>query len=114
MSATPRWVRRNRFVAWAGYFCVLIGFATLAIALTAAGTSNTRWAVLCGGICAGAFVLAVVLIATTVHRDHVEHHATPNLLVDSWQRTPPFVTRRDAPPRPYPRTGDRRSDLPGP
>ncbi|RDI67090.1 hypothetical protein DFR76_103161 [Nocardia pseudobrasiliensis] len=102
MAATPRWVRRNRFVAWVSYFCVLIGFATLALALTAAGTGHTRWAVVAGGICATAFVLGFTSIGTTVHRDHVDHHATPNLLADPWQRTPPFAARREPARREHP------------
>ncbi|MFI5775595.1 hypothetical protein [Nocardia sp. NPDC051570] len=94
MPATPNWVRRNRFVAWVSYFCVLIGFATLAMALTAAATGHARWAVLCGGLCAAAFIIAITLFGTTVHRDHVDRHATPNLIADPWQRTPPFAARR--------------------
>ncbi|MBF6331398.1 hypothetical protein [Nocardia transvalensis] len=103
MPGTPTWVRRNRFVAWASYFCVLIGFATLALAITAAGNGNYRWALLAGGICAATALVGGTLLATTVHRDHAEHHSPPNLLNDTWERTPAYARRRGAPPETRPR-----------
>ncbi|QIS19890.1 hypothetical protein [Nocardia terpenica] len=100
MPATPSWVRRNRFVAWVSYFCVLIGFGTLAMALTAAGSHHTGWALMAGGICAATLIVGLTLIGTTVHRDHIDHHATPNLLSDSsWDETPAYARRRGIPAR---------------
>ncbi|WP_147471597.1 hypothetical protein [Nocardia stercoris] len=94
MPTMPLWVRRNRAVAWVGYVAVLITFATLPMALTAAGTGHTGFALLAGGICAAALITGVTLVSTTVHRDHTQHHATPNLLADSWDQTTAARRRR--------------------
>ncbi|MBB5917032.1 hypothetical protein BJY24_005944 [Nocardia transvalensis] len=98
MPATPNWVRRNRAVAWSTYFCVLIAFATLAMALTAAGSGHTDLAVLAGGVCAATVIVGLTLVATTVHRDHEDHHAVPNLLNDHWRPMP--SERREGRPAP--------------
>ncbi len=87
VPAMPQWVRRNRAVAWAGYVALLITFTTLAMALTAAATGHTAFALLAGGICAAALITGIALVTTTVHRDHSQHHATPNLFSDSWDQT---------------------------
>ena len=97
MAATPAWVRRNRFAAWSGYFCTLITFATMAMALTAAGTGHTGWAMVAGGICAATILFGLTVLGTTVHRDHVQDHATPNLLSDCWESAPPWVAQRGGP-----------------
>lgn len=94
MPLTPTWVRRNHFAAWSGYFCVLVGFATLAMTLTAAGSGHTRWATVAGIICVATVVYGLTVISITVHRDHLDHHSTPNLLVDEWDQTPHTLRRR--------------------
>ncbi|WP_227982431.1 hypothetical protein [Nocardia spumae] len=101
MSDTPAWVRRNRRVAWTSYFCVLTGFATLAMGLTAAGTGHTGWALTAGIICAVALIGGITLFGTTAHHDHVTHHAIPNLLSDSWPG--PALSPPDPPRDPRPR-----------
>jgi len=94
MPMTPNWVRRNHFAAWSGYFCVLVTFATLAMALTAAGSGHTRWAMISGILCVLAVLYGLTVITTTVHRDHVDHHSTPNLLADKWDQTPRALRTR--------------------
>ncbi|MFF0497820.1 hypothetical protein ACFYU5_15530 [Nocardia aobensis] len=83
MPATPPWVRRNRMVAWASYFCVLIGFGTLAMGLTAAGSGHLGWALVAGAVCAGAFVGGISLFGATAYYDRTTHHTGPSLLWDS-------------------------------
>ncbi|MFI1920423.1 hypothetical protein [Nocardia sp. NPDC020380] len=97
MPSTPGWVRRNRFAAWSGYFCILVAFATLAMTLTAAGSGHTQWAMIAGIICAATVLLGLTIMTTTVRRDHVEHHLVPNLLNDCWEKTPPYARLRGAP-----------------
>ncbi|MBO0854471.1 MAG: hypothetical protein J2P18_11955 [Nocardia sp.] len=92
MAEIPKWVRLNRFAAWTAYFCALIGFASLAMTLTAAGSGHHGLAVTAGIICALAFVGGLSLFSVTVHRDHVAHHAAPNLLSDKWAATHPGGT----------------------
>lgn len=94
MPMTPNWVRRNHFAAWSGYFCALVTFATLAMTLTAAGSGHTQWAMICGILCALTILYGLTVIATTVHRDHADHHATPNLLADKWDQTPRALRTR--------------------
>ncbi|WP_067666484.1 hypothetical protein [Nocardia miyunensis] len=94
MPMTPSWVRRNHFTAWSGYFCALVGFATLAMTLTAAGTGHTGYAMIGGVLFVLTLVYGLTLISTTVHRDHLDHHATPNLLADKWDQTPRALRRR--------------------
>jgi hypothetical protein len=94
MPATPAWARRNRIVAWTSYVCVLLGFATLAVALTAAGSGDIRWAMIAGGACAAITIVGITLLATTVHRDHVDHHAGPRLLNDEWDQVSEPRARR--------------------
>ncbi|MQY17235.1 hypothetical protein NRB20_02980 [Nocardia sp. RB20] len=94
MSMTPNWVRRNHFTAWSGYFCALVAFATLAMTLTAAGSGHTGYAMIAGVLFALTLAYGLTLISTTVHRDHVDHHATPNLLADKWDQTPRALRRR--------------------
>lgn len=85
MPATPPWVRRNRMVAWTSYFCVLIGFGTLAMGLTAAGSGHRGWALVAAAICAAAFLSGMSLFGATAYHDRITHHAGPNLLWDpSW------------------------------
>lgn len=84
----PVWVRRNHFAAWSSYFCVLIGFAMLAMTLTAAGSGHTHWAMITGSVLIVTVVYGLTVISITVHRDHVDRHATPNLLADKWDQTP--------------------------
>ncbi len=67
------------------------------MALTAAGSGHTRYAMLAAIICAGTVLYGITLITTTVRRDHRDHHNTPNLLQDSWQLSPAFARRRGAP-----------------
>ena len=83
MPGKPGWVRRNRFVAWTAYYCVLIGFATLAMTLTAAGTGHHGWALTAGVVCAIAFLSGIGMVGTTARQDRSADHATPNLLTDS-------------------------------
>lgn len=94
MSMTPNWVRRNHFAAWSGYFCALVGFATLAMTLTAAGSGHTMYATIAGILFVLTVAYGLTLILTTVHRDHLDHHATPNLLADKWDQTPRALRRR--------------------
>lgn len=75
----------------------MVAFATLAMALTAAGTGHTQWAIVAGGVCAATILFALMLTSTTVHRDHLEHHNPPSLLNDTWEVSPGFATRRGAP-----------------
>ncbi|WP_051499209.1 hypothetical protein [Nocardia sp. BMG51109] len=98
----PGWVRRNRFVAWSSYCCALVVFATLPMALTAAGSGHRGWAMLSGGVCAAAAVVGLTLFVTTVHRDHIDHHAIPSLVRDRWFAEP-SRGRRPAPIRANPR-----------
>ncbi|MCC3313563.1 hypothetical protein [Nocardia africana] len=85
MPATPPWVRRNRMVAWTSYFCVLIGFGTLAMGLTAAGSGHRGWALVATAICTTAFLSGMSLFGATAYHDRITHHAGPNLLWDpSW------------------------------
>ncbi|RDI50939.1 hypothetical protein [Nocardia mexicana] len=76
----PRWVKRNRFAAWAGYFCLLLAFASLGIGLTSAGRADDGWAILWGVVFLIAVGLGIGIVGTTVHRDHVEGHKPPHLL----------------------------------
>ncbi|WP_019925919.1 hypothetical protein [Nocardia sp. BMG111209] len=96
MRATPTWARRNRLVAWTSYLAVLAGFATLAMALTAAASGHTRWAMVAGGICAAIVVADIMLLTMTVHRDHAHHHDGPNLLDDEWDQAAAARARRRA------------------
>ncbi|MCX4092826.1 hypothetical protein [Nocardia sp. alder85J] len=96
MRATPIWARRNRFVAWTSYLAVLIGFATLAMALTAAASGHTRWAMVAGGLCAAVVIVSIGVLAATVHRDHTHHHGGPNLLTDEWDQASAARARRRA------------------
>ncbi len=105
MSDTPGWVRRNRRVAWTSYFCVLIGFATLAMGLTAAGTGHRGWALTAGVICAVTFIGGITLFGATAHHDRVTHHAIPNLLSDSWPGPAFESTGLPRDPRPMLRRG---------
>ncbi|WP_153806997.1 hypothetical protein [Nocardia sp. SYP-A9097] len=75
----------------------MVAFATLAMALTAAGSGHTQYAMLSGIICAGTILFGLTVIATTVRRDHQDHHNTPNLLQDTWELSPAFARRRGAP-----------------
>jgi|GEM_PF-688502 hypothetical protein len=93
MPINPNWVRRNHFAAWSGYFCLLATFATLAMTLTAAASGHTQWALICGILCALTVVYGITVITTTVHRDHADHHSTPNLLADKWDQTPRALRR---------------------
>ncbi|WP_280384903.1 hypothetical protein [Nocardia wallacei] len=99
MPTTPSWVRRNRVVAWLSYFGVLVAFATLAMALTAAGSGHQGWALLSGGICTATVIIGLTLYGTTVHRDHADRHAAPSLLNDCWEHTPTFAHQRGPAPR---------------
>ncbi|WP_306361939.1 hypothetical protein [Nocardia sp. CC227C] len=101
MPNTPGWVRRNRFAAWSGYFCALVAFATLAMALTAAGTGHSQWAIVAGGICAATLLFALMLMTTTVHRDHLDHHDVPSLLNDSYATSPGWARQRDTAHEPH-------------
>ncbi|MTE14255.1 hypothetical protein [Nocardia aurantiaca] len=75
----------------------MVAFATLAMALTAAGSGHTQWALVAGLICAATLLFGLTVMTTTVHRDHVERHNAPSLLNDTWESTPAFVRRRGAP-----------------
>ncbi|MGW4119071.1 hypothetical protein [Nocardia sp. NPDC004711] len=75
----------------------MVAFATLAMALTAAGTGHTEWAMLAGIVCAATILFGITVMTTTVHRDHVDHHNVPSLLNDTWESTPAFARRRGAP-----------------
>ncbi len=90
----PAWVRRNHLAAWSAYFCLLVGFATLAMTLTAAASGNTGWAIAAGILLILTFLYGLAIISTTVHRDHVDRHSTPNLLADKWDQTPRSLRRR--------------------
>ncbi|UGT44258.1 hypothetical protein LTV02_13060 [Nocardia yamanashiensis] len=76
----------------------MVAFATLAMALTAAGSGHAQYAMLAGIICAATILFAITIISTTVHRDHVQRHNVPSLLMDSWEQSPAFATRRGAAP----------------
>ncbi|AYF75701.1 hypothetical protein D7D52_19695 [Nocardia yunnanensis] len=67
------------------------------MALTAAGSGQTEWALLAGIICAATALFGLTVMTTTVHRDHVQHHNIPSLLNDTWKRTPAFARRRGNP-----------------
>ncbi|NNH69240.1 hypothetical protein HLB23_05040 [Nocardia uniformis] len=67
------------------------------MALTAAGTGHSDMAVLAGGICAATLLFALMLLSTTVHRDHLENHNVPSLLNDTWSVTPSWARERGAP-----------------
>ncbi len=67
------------------------------MALTAAGSGHTQWAMISGIICAATVLFGLTVMTTTIHRDHVEHHDAPSLLNDSWGATPAFARRRGAP-----------------
>ncbi len=100
MPATPPWVRRNRMVAWTSYFCVLIGFGSLAMGLTAAASGHRGWALVAGAICAAAFLGGMSLFGATAHHDRVTHHAGPSLLFDtSWPAAPLEPSRTAHDPR---------------
>ncbi|MFI1920422.1 hypothetical protein [Nocardia sp. NPDC020380] len=64
--------------------------------LTAAGSGHARYALIAGIICAAAVLFGFASMGSTVHRDHVDHHRTPNLLQDSWQLAPPYARVRGA------------------
>ncbi|WP_157535174.1 hypothetical protein [Nocardia inohanensis] len=76
----------------------MVAFATLAMALTAAGSGHAQYAMLAGIVCAATLLFAVTIISTTVHRDHVQHHHAPSLLMDGYQQSPAFATERGAQP----------------
>ncbi|GAB2696790.1 hypothetical protein [Nocardia thraciensis] len=99
MPVTPSWVRRNRLVAWLSYFGVLVTFATLAMALTAAGSGHQGWAMLSGEVCAATVIIGLTLYGTTVRRDRADRHAAPSLLNDCWEETPTFAHRQGSPAR---------------
>ncbi|MGV9413652.1 hypothetical protein ACWDOP_27440 [Nocardia sp. NPDC003693] len=67
------------------------------MALTAAGSGQTRWAVLAGIICAATLLFGLTVMMTTVHRDRVDEHMIPSLLNDSWEKTPAFARERGLP-----------------
>lgn len=66
------------------------------MALTAAGSGHTQWAIVAGGICAATLLFALMLLSTTVHRDHLENHNVPSLLNDTWKTSPTWATTRGA------------------
>ncbi|MEV6772086.1 hypothetical protein AB0N05_26010 [Nocardia sp. NPDC051030] len=67
------------------------------MALTAAGSGHTQWAMLSGIICAATVLFGLTVATTTIHRDHTEHHNVPSLLNDTWEVSPAFARRRGAP-----------------
>ncbi|MFE3187964.1 hypothetical protein ACFXHA_03085 [Nocardia sp. NPDC059240] len=67
------------------------------MALTAAGSGHTQWAMLSGIICAATVLFGITIMTTTIHRDHVEHHNVPSLMNDTWEVSPAFARRRGAP-----------------
>ncbi|MGW4248716.1 hypothetical protein [Nocardia sp. NPDC004722] len=67
------------------------------MALTAAGSGHTQWAMLAGIICAATVLFGITIMTTTIHRDHVEHHNVPSLMNDTWEVSPAFARRRGAP-----------------
>ncbi|GAB2537788.1 hypothetical protein [Nocardia heshunensis] len=67
------------------------------MALTAAGSGHTQWAMLSGIICAATVLFGITIMSTTIHRDHVEHHNVPSLMNDTWEVSPAFARRRGAP-----------------
>lgn len=67
------------------------------MALTAAGTGHSQWALIAGTICAATVLFGLTVMSTTVHRDHADHHNVPSLLNDTWETTPAFALRRGAP-----------------
>ncbi|MFI6865571.1 hypothetical protein [Nocardia sp. NPDC050406] len=67
------------------------------MALTAAGTGHSELAIVSGGVCAATLLFALLLLSTTVHRDHVEQHRGPNLLDDNWHTSPRWVRDRGTP-----------------
>ncbi|WP_405495688.1 hypothetical protein [Nocardia sp. NBC_00511] len=81
----------------------MVAFATLAMALTAAGSGHTQWAMLAGIICAATVLFGITVMTTTVRRDHTEHHNVPNLLNDTWETSPAFARRRGLPKHIEPR-----------
>ncbi|MBL1073805.1 hypothetical protein JK358_05315 [Nocardia sp. 2] len=67
------------------------------MALTAAGSGHGQLAMVAGIICAATVLFSLTVLATTIHRDNLEHHNIPSLLNDSWEVTPAFARRRGAP-----------------
>ncbi|GAB4586471.1 hypothetical protein Ntsu_43030 [Nocardia sp. IFM 10818] len=67
------------------------------MALTAAGSGHTQYAMLAGIVCAATVLFGVTVLGTTIHRDNMEHHNVPSLLNDSWEQSPAFARRRGAP-----------------
>jgi hypothetical protein len=70
----------NRFAAWTGFLCALVGFAALALALVAAGSGHPGWAIVAAAVLLGSFGLGAGVVATVVHYDHRHHNRTPRLL----------------------------------
>ncbi|MET9487058.1 MULTISPECIES: hypothetical protein [unclassified Nocardia] len=75
----------------------MVAFAMLGMTLVAAGSGNTRYAMLAGIIFAATALFGITVQLTTVHRDHLDHHNTPNLLQDTWETSPAFALRRGVP-----------------
>lgn len=67
------------------------------MALTAAGSGHSQYAMVAGIICAATALFGVTVLGTTIHRDNNEHHAVPSLLNDSYEKAPPFARLRGAP-----------------
>ncbi|WP_067686526.1 hypothetical protein [Nocardia jejuensis] len=64
------------------------------MALTAAASGHTQYAIIAGIICAATVLFATTTLATTIHRDHLDHHHNPHLLNDTWQQPPAFARHR--------------------
>ena len=69
----------NSLAAWAGLLCALVGFASLALGLFAAGSGHIGWAMVAAGVLLCSLGVGVGFIATVVHYDHRHHRRAPHL-----------------------------------
>ncbi|MCX4092827.1 hypothetical protein [Nocardia sp. alder85J] len=67
---------------------MMVAVALLAMALAAAAGDRPHLAVVAAVLCAVVAITGLVVFESTVRRDHSDHHTTPRLLSDSWQRAP--------------------------
>ncbi|BBY39143.1 hypothetical protein MMAN_32770 [Mycobacterium mantenii] len=69
----------NRFAAWTGLLSTLLAFAALPMALFAAGTGHSGWALVAAAALLSCVCLGGGVVAAVVHYDHRHHRTTPHL-----------------------------------